>query len=82
MYGIGIKMLAVYLLRAEHQIGKRQREQGLDLFGGPALGHLRTGGRRKMDDLGMHDVKSGGRIGAETAKPAFSAKTACPCCTA
>lgn len=82
MYGIGIKMLAVDLLRTEHEIGEWQCEQRLDLSGGPARGRLGTGGRRQMNDLGMHGMKAGAYECAETAKPLFSSKTGLQCCTA
>jgi hypothetical protein len=75
-------MLAVHLLRAEHEIGERESEQRFDLGGGPARRRLGTGGRRQMDDLGMHGIKAGANECAETAKPPFSSKKGLRCCTA
>jgi hypothetical protein len=80
--GIGIEVLAMYRLGAEQQIVERQREQRLDLFDGPALGGLRTGGRRQMNDLGVQGYGRGARECAGTAKPPFSSKTGASCCSA
>ena len=58
--GIGVEMLAMHLLGAEHQVGERQLEQRLDGIGAPAGRLLRDRGARVSGGGGG---SSGGHCG-------------------